>query len=72
MRREGLGSSRAGGHPLREAQAPVARRAVELQFYTSAAAVAMLLPAWVFMVSVGVALLGAWPPLSSAVREWDR
>lgn len=26
---------------------------MELQFYTSAAAVAMLLPAWVFMVSVG-------------------
>lgn len=51
---------------------PVARRAVELQFYTSAAAVAMLLPAWVFMVSVGLALLGAWPPLSSAIREQDR
>lgn len=29
-------------------------RAAELQFYTSAAAVVMLVPAWVFLVSLGV------------------
>lgn len=33
-------------------------RAAELQFYTSAAAVVMLVPAWVFLVSLGVG--AAW------------
>lgn len=35
------------------AQACCARRAAELQFYTSAAAVAMLVPAWVFFMVSG-------------------
>lgn len=60
-----------------EAQPPRRpRRATELQFYTSAAAVAMLVPAWVFfLVSAGRALRGLrlWGGLgvtSTAADPW--
>lgn len=59
---------------MREIQHLCPRRAPELQFYTSAAAMAMLIPAWIFFM-VGSKAVTSLPhrcirmPLSSAKLE---